>query len=141
MLHLQARVHLQEVEVAGRVQDELDRARVDVARLARQPAGARAHPPPEILIDGRRRGFLDDLLVAPLQRALALAQVDDGAVPVGHDLDLDVARRRDVLLNEDPLVAEGLAGFRAGGLHGGGQLVPRSDDAHAFAAAARSRLQ
>ena len=41
---------------------------------------------------GRRR-LLDQLLVAPLHRAVALAQVHDPAVRVAHDLDLDVPGR------------------------------------------------
>jgi hypothetical protein len=36
-------------------------------------------------------GFLDELLVAALDGAVALAEVDDRAVPVAEDLDLDVA--------------------------------------------------
>ena len=44
--------------------------------------------------DHRRGRLLDDLLVAALDRALALAQVDDVALGVRHHLDLDVARGR-----------------------------------------------
>src|SRR3712207_9239632 len=39
----------------------------------------------------RRAGLLDDLLVAPLHRAVAHAGRPDRAVLVGDDLDLDVA--------------------------------------------------
>ena len=45
-------------------------------------------------IDGGRGRLLDHLLVAALHRAVALAEMDDVAVRVGEDLDLDVARRR-----------------------------------------------
>ena len=53
--------------------------------------------------DGR---LLDQLLVAPLGRAVALAQVDDVAVAVAEDLDLDMARALDELLDVERAVAE-----------------------------------
>jgi hypothetical protein len=44
--------------------------------------------------------------VAALDRAFALAEVEDVAVLVAEHLDLDVARRFDELLDEDAVVAE-----------------------------------
>jgi len=44
-------------------------------------------------------GLLDELLVAALDRALALAEVHHVALAVGHHLDLDVAGALDVLLD------------------------------------------
>ena len=58
--------------------------------------------------DGRR--LLEDLLVAALHRALALAEVRDGAVLVAEDLDLDVAARGDVALEQQRVVAERVGG-------------------------------
>ena len=45
-------------------------------------------------VHARRGRLLDHLLVAALQRAVALEQVHGIAVPVGEHLDLDVARAR-----------------------------------------------
>ena len=45
--------------------------------------------------DQRRRALLDHLLMAPLDRALALAQVDHVAVLVAQQLDFDVPRALD----------------------------------------------
>ena len=56
--------------------------------------------------DERRRRFLDHFLVAALDRAFALAEVEDVAVLVAEHLDLDVARRLDELLDEHAVVAE-----------------------------------
>ena len=56
--------------------------------------------------DARRRRFLDDLLVAALHRAVALAEVDRVALAVGEHLDLDVARVLEELLHVDQVVAE-----------------------------------
>ena len=46
---------------------------------------------PQLGRDERRGLSLDDLLVAPLDRALLLEEVHRVAVTVGEDLDLDVA--------------------------------------------------
>ena len=51
--------------------------------------------------------FLEQLLVAALDRALALAEVDDRAVMIAEHLELDVARVLDVLLDVDVADAEG----------------------------------
>jgi hypothetical protein len=54
----------------------------------------------------RRRRFLDDFLIAPLHRAIALAQCDDVAAPVAEDLHFDVPRVFDELLDEYSALAE-----------------------------------
>ena len=49
----------------------------------------------------RGRRLLDQLLVAPLHRAVALAEVDAVAVRVADELDLGVVRRLEVALDVD----------------------------------------
>ena len=94
MLDLQPRVHLHEVEaLAAGLDDELDRAGADIADRARRRDRRLAHAPARSPVEARRRRLLDHLLVAALDRAVALEQVHDVAVRVGEDLDLDVARR------------------------------------------------
>ena len=44
-------------------------------------------------IEVRRRGDLDDLLMPPLHRAIALEQMDEVAVLVAEQLHFDVPRR------------------------------------------------
>src|SRR5690606_2731698 len=66
----------------------------------------------------------------------ALAQVDDVAVAVGEDLDLDVPRFLDIPFQQHPVAAEGAVGFALAAFQGGGELVAGADDAHALAAAA-----
>ena len=77
MLDLDARVHFDEEEFAGlAVHDELQRARATVL-TARASARPLAHALPR-LVDSTGDGlFLQQLLVAALDRALLLAQVDD----------------------------------------------------------------
>jgi hypothetical protein len=53
-------------------------------------------------------------LVAALDGALALRKVEHVAVRVGDDLNLDVSRLVDKLLNEDPIVTKGGGGLGLG---------------------------
>ncbi len=57
--------------------------------------------------------LLQDLLVAALQRAVALAERHDPAPPVAEDLHLDVARVGDEALEEDARVAETACAVRS----------------------------
>src|SRR6266478_4241881 len=113
VLDLQPRVDLEEVELAVAIHEELDGAGIYVARRPRDPAGRLAHLAPQLGGDAGRWALLDELLIPALDRALALAEMNDGAVGVGEDLDLDVARRGDVLLDVDGRVAKGRAGLGA----------------------------
>ena len=61
---------------------------------------------------GRRRP-LHDLLMAALHGAVALEQVDDGAVGIGQDLHLDMAGALDQLFQIDLVLAEGGLGLAA----------------------------
>ena len=145
MLYLQPGVHLHEPDAVGRqplrgVSDELDGAGADIAdglgglhrRLPDSGAGGRVHA-------GRGR-LLDHLLVAALQRAVALEQVDSVPVRIGEHLHLDVTRAGDIGLQQHTVVAETgrrLASARAQRrLEVGGRL----DLAHALAAAAGNGL-
>ena len=112
VLDLDAAVDLDEVRVAVAVDEELERADVLVAgghdradrALGEVRRGGRR--------ERRRRGLLDDLLVAALDRAVALAEVDAAAVAVDRHLDLDVAVLVEPLLEVERVVAE--RGLRLG---------------------------
>src|SRR5207249_1345097 len=91
MLDLDPCVELEEPEVAA-VEDELGGAGALVADRAREGDRGIAHPGPQLGIECGRRRLLEHLLVAALDRAVALAERRDVAVPVGEKLDLDVAR-------------------------------------------------
>ena len=142
MLDLQSRVHLDEEELVGAVgrDEELDGARAAVVDARRGRAGGRAEARAGGGVDHRRRRLLDDLLVPALQRALALAEVDDGAVRVGEHLHLDVPRALDEPLQQQRVVAERGGRHAAGRRERLGQLRRRAHDLHPLAAAARGRL-
>ncbi len=95
MLDLQPSVHLHEVELPSLAEQKFDRAGAGVAHGPRKRDGAAAPIRSRIIAsDGRRRSFLDQLLMPPLHRAVALAEMHDVAVLVGEHLHLDVARAR-----------------------------------------------
>ena len=78
VLDLEPRVRLHEVEAAVGIHQELEGAGVAVLhRLGRVDDDA-AHPPADLLAERRRRRLLDQLLMAPLDGALALAEVHAG---------------------------------------------------------------
>ena len=93
-----------------------------------------------VVVQQRRRRLLDDLLVAPLQAAFTLAEVDDVAVAVGEHLHLDVAGVQHISLEEQRVIAErgGRLAARTG--QRGGQVGRLAHDPHALAAAAGRRL-
>ena len=141
MLHLDAGVHLHEVEGGVlRIEQELDGARVVVAG----PLGAGHRHLAHLLAHLRRHrragALLDELLVAPLDGAVALPQVHHVAVLVADELDLDVAGLGEVTLQVHAAVAEAGQGLGRG--HGIEllQLVLVQGHAHAATAAAGGGL-
>ena len=126
VLDLHARVHLEEVDVLRLVHQKLERAERRVARLADRLADDLAHLLPPLGRHGGARRLLHDLLVAALERALALAERPDPAVVVGEDLELDVPRALDELLEVDVGVLEARLGFPRGAPEGVGDLGLRA---------------
>ena len=122
VLDLDPGVDLDEVEIVVGVDEELAGAGVDVAGLSGQPDGGLAQPRADLQREGRGGRLLDELLMAALERAIAVPAVDECAVLVGEDLDLDVARPIDELLEVDAGVLERGLGLVAGGLEGGGEV-------------------
>ena len=62
-------------------------------------------------VEGRGMGLFPDLLVAALQRAIALAQMHGVALAVAQNLDFDVARLLEIFLDIDVAIAEGRLGL------------------------------
>ncbi len=85
---------------------ELQRAGVAVAECGQRRGGGGAEPVACAGAQRRRAGFLQQLLVAPLQAAVALAEMHHVAVAVGQHLQLDMARVVEILLDVHRVVAE-----------------------------------
>ena len=84
VLHLEPGVHLEEVVVALGVEQELDRRGAVEVDAAGHPSRAVEERLASGRVHRRRRRLLDQLLVAPLHAALALAQDRQPAVPVAR---------------------------------------------------------
>ncbi|MCY1172008.1 hypothetical protein D9M73_121340 [compost metagenome] len=144
MLDLQAGVHFEEVEaLARRIRarhDQLDRACRIIANRARQRDRLLAHRLAHLRRHEGRRCFLDHLLVPPLDRAFALAQINDVAVLVAHHLDFDVTWGLDELLDEHAVVAERCQPLALGRLKALAHILFGIGQPHPLAAAARACL-
>ena len=111
-----------------------------VARGLGQRDGFAPEPFAQLGRDDRRRRLLEHLLVAALERALAFAEREHGAVRVADHLHLDVPRARQEALDEHAVVAE--AGRRLALRRGDRLIEPfgRLHDAHPASPAARGGL-
>ena len=139
MFDLKSRVHLHEIEQLV-FDQEFHGAGPHIADRPGRGDGRPAHGSAQLGAQARRRRLFDHLLMAPLDRAVALEEVNRVALLVGENLDLDVTRLSEEFLQDHPRVAEGRGGFAAGAFQGRGEVRRPIDPAHPFAAAARRRL-
>ncbi len=137
VLDLDARIHLNEVELAVLVHQELDRSGVLVADMGEAANESLADLLAHLRRDLKRRRFFDEFLMAALDGALALEECGDVAVLIGENLELDVARLLDELLHVEFAIAEGVGRFSGCGLEEVGELLPTAHNAHAPATTAR----
>ena len=96
MLHLNARVHFDEVEVALLIHQEFDGAGIAVADGANGFAQLLHDAIAHLGAQCRRRRFFQQLLMPALDAAVALAEDFDVAMFVGQKLEFDMTRRGDV---------------------------------------------
>ena len=140
VLDLQAGVDLEEGDRAVGADEVLDGAGAVVAGLRADRLG-RGVDAGALLVGEERRGrLLDQLLVAPLQRAVAGADDDHGAVGVGEHLRLDVPRLVQEPLDEALAAAERRDGLADGGVEQLGDLLDGAGDLQPAAAAAERGL-
>src|SRR6185503_10528784 len=107
MLDLQTGIHFEKVEVLLLIEQKLQRSRADVADRAGALNGDPADAPARAIVHSGRRRFFENLLMAPLNRALAIVEMNDVAVIVGENLNFHVARPLDEFLDIKPGIAEG----------------------------------
>ena len=115
MLDLDAGVHLEEVEAAVVGEQEFDRPRADVADRRRGLDGGPADLRAKFGRDRRRRRFLDQLLMTALYGAVALADMDDRPLGVGHYLELDMAGADKVSRSGDAPLPKAFSASARGG--------------------------
>ena len=144
VLHLQARVHLHEISadvpVVQFFGDELHRARTHVSHGLGCSHRSGAHLGAARSAQARCGAFFQHLLVAALHRTIAFAQVDDVAVHVAEDLNLDVPRPHDITLNQHVGIAEAGLRFTLAAGQRSFEVLRLIDAPHALATAARAGL-
>ncbi len=91
MLDLNPGIHLQKEELARIVQQEFDRSGADIVDRFGRRHRRLSHRRTQVFVDGGARALLQHLLVAALNRALTLAEVNRIAMTIGQDLNLNVA--------------------------------------------------
>src|SRR5690606_31726909 len=113
-----------------------DGAGVPITDAANQGDRGRAHALAKRFVDSGGGRLLEDLLASPLARAVALTEMEIGAMLVADDLDLDMPGVVDAALEQHFVVTEGRQGFgtRRGEL--GVELVDIIDPAHTATATA-----
>ena len=139
MFHLHARVHFNEVEALVLV-EELEGAGAAVVDLLAGVHAAFRHFVFQVQRNVGGRRLFHHFLVATLQGAVPVAEMDGVAGAVGQHLDFHMAGVLQKLFHVDGGVAEGVLGFRAGQGDGVEQLVAAFHHAHAAPAAAGGRF-
>ncbi|MNI26837.1 hypothetical protein D3C73_805540 [compost metagenome] len=121
---LQAGVHFEEVKViAGSVVDEFHGAGAAVADRLAELHGGSMQAFAGGLRQVRRRGFLHDFLVAPLQRAITFTEGGNAALTVTKNLHFNVARLVDEAFEKHPGVTEKLLTHALDAVVGADQCV------------------
>ena len=113
MLDLNPRVHLDKIKMSILIDEKLNRPRIFVTDGFGKFDGGISHFSAKSRRHQGRWTFLDYLLVAALNRTIALAKVNDAAATVGNDLKFDVVRIEDELLDVNPLIPECFLGLVA----------------------------
>src|SRR5205085_3151685 len=124
-----------EVQAPLLIHEELDRAGIPISNGRQRLAENLPDLRPHLRRDLRRRRLLQQLLMPPLDRALALAQAHHLAVLVGQYLELNVPGMLDILLHVEIAIAERPRRFGLGRFEQAGQFLFVADNAHAASAA------
>ena len=140
VLHLNAGVHFHEIEPTAAIEQEFNGSGAFVVDAPGCGDGGFTHALTQVGVEGRTGGFLQQFLVAPLDRAVALSEVDDIAVAVGQHLHLNVTGPVDELLHVETGIAEGGLRFPLGGLEQRCELIGAGDQPHPAATTAGGGL-
>lgn len=133
MFDLDAGVHFHEEEIMVLVEEKFDGADISVMDSFDGFDCDATDLPSEFLIDGRRRGFFEKLLMPALDRTVSFAEMHDMATVVGDDLHFDMAGFEKISLKIDGIVAERGFRFRLSRLKGAREIVGFIDDTHSTA--------
>ena len=140
MFDLNTRVDLDEVMPSHLIDQELSGTRIPVADALRQFDRVRKDRLAHLLRKVGRRCNLDDLLVATLNGAVTLKEMDGVAEGIRKELDLDMTRTLKESLNEDGAVAKGRLGLGHSSLKRVLEVGLLTDNTHTATAATHRGL-
>ena len=141
VFHLQPGIHFQKVVfTAPGVIEVFHRPGGAIADRLRQPHRCRTHAVAHSLGKIGGGGFFDQLLVVALQRTIAVAQMQHGAVSVAQNLHFDVAGTGRIAFEEHRRIAEGALRFGPGRCNRFGCVAQIGDKPHPASAAAGAGL-
>ena len=131
MLNLNARITFNKKILAGLGRDqELDGAGIHIRSRLHKGERIGKHLLSQRGVQPRSGGHLNDLLVAQLDRTVAFVQMNDIALGVRQNLDLDMSGPRDQSFEKDGSVTECSLSFAATALKCLGHLLGPFNDAH-----------
>src|SRR5262249_52024677 len=136
MLDLDACVHLHEIESLSFINEEFERAHIRVPYFFHRADNAVAQLGTQFRSHDHRWRLFDELLMTPLDGALAFAEMDHVSVLVRHDLDFDMTGFLDEFFDIAMRYAECICRFGLCGLQCTQQLSPILDDSHTATAPA-----
>ena len=139
MLNLQPRIGFNKgkcrvVTAMFRINQKLERAQAGVVHLSGESDRGAAQALSEFRQQPRRRGDFHQLLVAALDTTLTLAKLADRAGPITNDLDLDMPRTGNELLNIHVATAKRSVCFRLTPRVGRFNIIDRLHRPHTTAA-------
>ena len=141
VFHLDTGIHLDEVVIAVTIHQKFQCAGGDIVHMLCDLHRITVQCLTGLLRNREGRSEFHDLLIASLQRAVALTQMHHVAVFVTQHLDLDVFRIHQELLHEDIIIAEGLLRFALDEIELDAHIFLTVTAAHTASAAAGSRFQ
>ena len=135
MLHLDTRVHLDEIRMIVLIYQELQRTGVAVSHLAGKTHGAVKYNLSCAFRNSESRRVFHHLLVTALHGTVTVEKMHYISIIIGKNLYLDMLRLFQIFLQEDLVIAEGLLGFLSGFPVLFDELLLGTDDTHTAAAA------
>src|SRR5580765_1032959 len=111
MFHLETGIHLHKVIAAVLIEEKLDGASIVIIDRLGDRDGRFTHLSAKRWRENQGWSNLNEFLMPALNRAIALTQMDDVAMPVGQDLEFDMMRPLDILFEKYISVAKGSLGL------------------------------
>src|ERR1700745_1783784 len=113
MFDLETSIHLHEIKMRILIDEEFDRTGADITYRPRCRHRDCSERSSQFCSQSRCGRFLNDLLVAALDRTISLREMHVVAVSISKHLDFNVPRIGQVLFDKQTFISEAVFGFPA----------------------------